>query len=155
MSGHSITFTVDGIPVPEGSTTAYRRPGGRVVVTHANKRLDAWRAQVRAAALAAAREQGWTLGYDGPVTVAVSFLLPRPERPSVSPVWAATKPDLDKLCRAVGDAITQVRRGGVVTAEGLLREDSRIVLWTAVKLLTRRTPHAEITVGALENKEKP
>ena len=59
---------------------------------------------------------------DGPVSVSVSFYLKRPvSKPDA--LYPDTKPDLDKLCRALGDAL----EGVVIT------QDSRIVHWVASK----------------------
>lgn len=73
----------------------------------------------------AARRAGWELPYDGPVCVKARFWLYKPRSPKF-PI-PATKPDLDKLVRAVGDALCP--KHGL----GVLSEDSRIVGWEATK----------------------
>lgn len=123
-----------------------------MVVTHANPRLDAWRAQVRLLTGAAARRAGWQMGCDAPVSVQAAFYMPRPKSVPRSQTLAAAKPDLDKLCRAVGDAITQVRRAGVVVSDGLLFEDSRIVRWEASKMLTDGRTGVDLLVMTLGEK---
>jgi Holliday junction resolvase RusA-like endonuclease len=57
----------------------------------------------------------------------------------------ATKPDLDKLQRAVGDALCPS------TGPGVLREDSRIVKWLSPEKVYAGTrgPGVEITVVRL------
>lgn len=57
---------------------------------------------------------------DHPVVVDVTFYLPRPQRPRF-PV-PAVKPDVDKLQRALGDALETSR---------VLTNDSRITDWNA------------------------
>ncbi|CED90603.1 RusA family crossover junction endodeoxyribonuclease [Actinomyces succiniciruminis] len=128
----TVSFAVEGVPETEGSTRAFPTRSGGVRVTHTKQSaLEGWRARVRAASLAAAVQARWPLGYDGPVEVRATFYLPRPARPRFA--VPAVKPDLDKLERAVGDALAEVRRGGYVAQRGMLREDSRIVRWQSAK----------------------
>lgn len=123
----SFSFFVPGEPITEGSTRAFTS-GQRVVVTHDRGReLDRWRIKVAHAAEAAARAAGWEPRYDKPVEVWAEFRLPRPKSAPKSRKYAQMKPDLDKLQRAVGDALAPYKRPGV------LRDDSRIVGWSAVK----------------------
>ena len=115
-----LDFFVEGTPVPQGSKNAYVR-GGRAVLVDANPRLKAWRAQVRAAAEAAIAEDGWET-LDEPCRAYLGFVMPRPQRPR----WdvPAVKPDLDKLTRAVFDALTDA---------GVWRDDSRVVSMEVTK----------------------
>lgn len=123
----SFSFFVPGEPVTEGSTRAFAS-GQRVVITHDRGRdLDAWRIKVAHAAQEAAREAFWEPHYDGPVEIWAEFRLPRPKSAPKSRKHAQMKPDLDKLQRAVGDALAPYKRPGV------LRDDSRIVAWSAMK----------------------
>lgn len=104
------------------------KSGQRTVVTHdRGPELDAWRIKVRRAAEAAAQAAYWEPRYDGPVEVWAEFRLPRPKSAPKSRKHAQMKPDLDKLQRAVGDALAPYKHPGV------LRDDSRIVSWSAVK----------------------
>ena len=122
----SFSFFVPGEPITEGSTKAFTS-GQRVVVTHdRGPELDQWRLKVARAAEAAARKAGWEPRYDGPVAVTVAFFLPRPKS-AKKRLWPHVKPDLDKLIRAVGDALAPYKQPGV------LRDDSRIVTWRATK----------------------
>lgn len=115
-----LDFFAGGTPVPQGSKNAYVR-GGRAVLVDANPRLKAWRAQVRAAAEAAIAEGGWET-LDEPCRAYLGFTMPRPKRPR----WGvpAVKPDLDKLARAVFDALTDA---------GVWKDDSRVVSIEATK----------------------
>lgn len=123
----SFSFFVPGEPITEGSTRAFTS-GQRVVVTHdRGPELAAWRIKVARAAEAAAQAAYWEPCYDGPVEVWAEFRLPRPKSAPKSRKHAQMKPDLDKLQRAVGDALAPYKRPGV------LRDDSRIVAWSAVK----------------------
>lgn len=122
----SFSFFVPGEPITEGSTRAFAS-GQRVVVTHDRGReLDLWRLRVAHAAQAAARKAGWEPRYDGPVAVTAAFFLPRPKSAKKRLV-PHVKPDLDKLIRAVGDALAPYKQPGV------LKDDSRIVTWRATK----------------------
>lgn len=88
--------------------------GKKPILTSDNVNLAGWRAQVTAAALAAL-PTGWS-PLDEPVAVACDFYLPPPQRRR----WwlPATKPDLDKLVRAVLDSLADA---------GVLINDSRVV----------------------------
>lgn len=142
----SFSFFVPGEPVTEGSTRAFAS-GQRVVVTHDRGReLDQWRLRVARVAEAAARKAGWEPRHDGPVAVTATFLLPRPKSVPKTRKWPHTKPDLDKLQRAVGDALSPYKRPGV------LRDDSRIVEWRASKCYAGdpRMVGAVITVSTVD-----
>ena len=122
----SFSFFVPGEPITEGSTRAFTS-GQRVVVTHdRGPELDQWRLKVAHAAQAAAQDAGWEPRYDGPVAVTAAFFLPRPKSAKKRLV-PHVKPDLDKLIRAVGDALAPYKQPGV------LKDDSRIVTWHATK----------------------
>ena len=142
-----IAFKVAGVSAPQGSKTRTRWGG----IREDNPATRPWREAVAWAATQAMTFHGdeGTSGYQepltGPLELAVTFYFPRPKshygtgknadrlKPT-APTWCATKPDTDKLIRAIGDAIT-----GIVC-----RDDSQIVRVTAWKLYG--TPAAEITV---------
>ena len=101
--------------------------GQRTIVTHdRGPELAAWRTRVKHTAQEAAREAGWEPRYDGPVAVNAAFFLPRPKS-AKKRLWPHVKPDLDKLIRAIGDALAPYKQDGV------LKDDSRIVTWHASK----------------------
>ena len=136
----SFSFFIPGEPVTEGSTRAFAS-GQRVVVTHDRGReLDQWRLKVAHAAEAAAESAYWEVGYDGPVEVWAEFRLPRPKSAPKSRKHAQMRPDLDKLTRAIGDALAPYKRPGV------LRDDSRIVEWHAIKRYADDAHPAGVTV---------
>ena len=105
-----ITFDVLGLPQPQGSMKSLGHRGGRTILAHSNgAALMPWR-QVLASAALAARPDGWDLSR--PVGLSLTFRFPRPAghyrksgslKPS-APCSKVTKPDLDKLIRACGDA---------------------------------------------------
>lgn len=111
-----VCFTVLGTPVPQGSMISQR---GRVRHS-SSERLTTWREVVAAACLENMRssryfEQIWR-PWDGPIKLILSFTYkPRTKAQSEQPKY--TSPDIDKLCRAVLDALS-----------GVLYEDDRQVV---------------------------
>ena len=125
---------VPGTPIPQGSVDVYR---GRVVSVKAP--LKKWRDSVRAATLA--RHQGEPL--DGPIIVHMVFQMPRPKRPR----WPlpAVKPDGDKLCRAIFDALSTTK-----TQRGVITDDARIVSFSVTKTY-HGNPGVLITITKTES----
>jgi Holliday junction resolvase RusA-like endonuclease len=131
-----IAFTVPGVPIPQGSKTRWG--------TEDNPHTRGWRASVA--------EHAARLGVpvlSGPVSVTVVFTFPRPkahyrkgkhadELRESAPTWHSSVPDLDKLCRAIGDALA-----GVV-----IRNDSQIAAWHVSKLYGS-PPRADVLIEPL------
>lgn len=104
------SFFVPGIPAPQGS----KRYLGDGRMVESSKRVKPWRADIRAAAM-----QTFQQPITGAIRLDLYFAMPRPKshfgtgryasrlRPS-APGHHTQKPDLDKLVRAVGDALTGV-----------------------------------------------
>lgn len=113
----TVTFHVLGTAATQGSMKSVGR--GRMI--HSSKKLPAWRKAVVAAAQAATGP-GWE-PLDGPVTVHLDVFLPRPAK-TLFKDFPAGPPDMDKLQRAIGDALTEA---------GTIKDDSRIVSWHANK----------------------
>lgn len=104
----TITFQVDGEPQPKGSTKAYYIAKlGRARVTEDNRKSRPWAALVRDAA---AQVVGEALAFPRgvPVRLSIVFTMPRPVSLPKRVVAPTKKPDLDKLARAVKDALTGV-----------------------------------------------
>lgn len=132
MIGDDVQFWVDGIPIPQGSKNAYVR-GKRAVVVDVNaSKLKPWRQTVAKAA-----DLGIT--FTGPLEVLLYFHMPTPKRPKYA--LPAVKPDIDKLTRAVFDALTD---------GGLIEDDSRVVRIVAEKHYSE-TPGVLVTVRTKEN----
>jgi Holliday junction resolvase RusA-like endonuclease len=109
----TIVFTAIGKPEPQGSARAFMPKGARYpVVTSDNPKLKAWRRDVAQAARQAYR--GALI--EGPVRVVAAFYLPRPQRLRWDRAHV-TRPDADKLGRAIGDSLSGViyRDDGQVT----------------------------------------
>lgn len=126
-----ITFFVAGEPAPQGSKVSYGK--GRMV--ESSKKLKPWRDRVKFAAGAYALDEP----MDGHLRLIVNFYMPAPAKSKFGSRPAGT-PDLDKLVRAVGDALTQ---------SGAIRDDARIVSLIAHKHWALDNPGAEITVERL------
>lgn len=93
-------------PATQGS----KKHVGRGRLVEVSKNLPRWRALVSAQAAAALAEQRGGIMFPGPVAVVHEYVLYRPSSLSPrKPTPPATKrPDLDKLERAVLDAITHI-----------------------------------------------
>lgn len=130
-----IRFRVDGVPVPQGSKQIVRRGGKSWMIDANAAKLRPWRAKVAAAA-----DLGLT--FDGPVFVAATFFMPRPQRPRW---WApAVKPDIDKLVRALFDGMTD---------GGLLRDDARVTRKVIEKRYATDTHPVGVFVVVAEDME--
>jgi len=127
------TFHVDGTPTAQGSVKAITRAGGHANIVHANPiALRSWRQDIAARA----RDAGVELTLE-PVTVRLVFRLQRPasvtekRRP-----FPSVKPDLDKLARAVLDALTGIT----------YRDDAQVVRLDTSKVYADR-PGLTCTIG--------
>ncbi len=113
---------VYGVPIPQGSTKAFLPKGWkRPIVTADNAKTKPWRQAIVDAARA------WLNGcapLDGPAKLTVRFYLPRPKSAPKRVTEPAKRPDLDKLLRAVCDALT---------AAGVWRDDDQVVTIAATK----------------------
>lgn len=106
-----IEFSVPGSAAPQGSKRPIRLKTGRVVLVESSARVKPYRAVVALAA-----RQAWQgAPTAGPVTLVVSFAFLRPKSHltrsgalRAGAPAAPGRPDLDKLLRAVGDALTGV-----------------------------------------------
>lgn len=133
LSPTAIQFTVPGKPAPQGS----KRHVGRGVLVESCKELGPWRERVAIAAHNAMTSGRLTI-FTGAVTVAINFVLPRPKStPKLTPA-AVKRPDIDKLVRAILDAITNV----------VIADDSQVVNLIASKSIAEigEAPCAEIRV---------
>jgi crossover junction endodeoxyribonuclease RusA len=122
----AVTFQVLGEPQPQGSKTAFvrthpngdpvRMAGGRIMcgVRDANAaRLKPWR---KAVAHAARTVMGPRAPLLGPLVVEATFTMAKPaSAPKRRRVWPDTRPDVDKLLRALLDGLTD---GGVYADDG-------------------------------------
>ena len=104
----TLTFHIPGIAAPQGSLRIFpsRNPGqrGRMVADHGGK-VRRWR---RTVSLFARRAMERRALIPGPLRLEVTFLLPRPKSLTRRIEKPERKPDLDKLVRAIGDALEGV-----------------------------------------------
>lgn len=130
----TVEWFVPGKPSPQGS----KRHVGRGILIESSKDVGPWRERVALAAHQMMQRSGFPV-FDGPVTVTLDFVLPRPKSAPKTRTPAATKrPDLDKLARACLDAIS----GTVIT------DDARVTSLSACKRLAEigETPGVTIRV---------
>jgi crossover junction endodeoxyribonuclease RusA len=127
-----IDLTVEGIPVPQGS---FRHVGnGRII--SANPKLNTWRDTI---ATQIATQTAHRL-IEAPIRLQLVFTLPRPKSvPIGRRATPTTKPDLDKLTRAVMDAISLERYCQVI------KDDSLVTDLHAAKRYADHTP-AGVTI---------
>lgn len=123
-----VAFVVQGQAVPQGSKTAIHRGGRTVVVEGSREKLRPWRQTL--AAEAAVAMNGRPV-MSGPVMVQAYIYLQRPKAhyrrdgtlKDTAPDWHGTRPDAEKLARAIADALT-----GVV-----YRDDGQVAAWIIAK----------------------
>jgi crossover junction endodeoxyribonuclease RusA len=130
-----VEFFVPGVPAPQGSKNQF---GGE-----ASKFLKPWRDSVINEVLSLQD----SFVFFGPVEAWIEFRFPRPKShfgtgrnaerlKSSAPDYKVSAPDLDKLCRAVLDALV---------AAGTLRDDALVVRLVASKTYDSR-PGAKVVI---------
>lgn len=139
----TLAFTVYGVAQPKGNMRALQVKGMKFpVVTDSNRSVKSWSQLVAQAASDAilALPPGARTVSDGPVRLTIAFYMPRPKKFQRRGVPAAciTSPDLDKLIRAVGDALEAVA----------YRNDSQVVEAVVGKFYAAidDAPHADVRV---------
>ena len=105
-----IEFTVLGTPRPQGSMKSFVDKAGHAQMKSDNKQTLPWRQQVGWAALDARAKAGihdpW--GSEIPVRLTTWFVFARPKCAPKRRIYPTVKPDLDKLKRAIMDALKGV-----------------------------------------------
>lgn len=133
MNGPALMFTVYGVARPKGSTRAFMRPGMKFpIVTSDNKSVKGWEQSVRAAI----QQHAPGVFFHGPVTVRITFELPRPKSMPKRVEHHVKKPDIDKLARGSLDAMKGV----------LWNDDSQVVELVARKVYASDQPKAVIEI---------
>jgi Holliday junction resolvase RusA-like endonuclease len=144
VEAQGIQFTVYGPPVPQGSKRVFH---GNVVDMQ-SERLRTWRQDVAGTAREAMEGAS---PYTEPVDVRLMFWLSRPQGhfgtgrnseklKASAPIAPGRQPDLDKLCRAILDALT-----GIV-----FKDDGQVVGLTASKLWAVDSFYPGMTCSVLE-----
>lgn len=112
----TLQFHVLGTPKPQGS----KRHIGRGVMIESCKALRPWRDSVAYAAREAMQRQGWqTVSGAVGLTLAYGFRRPKTAKRS----YPTVKPDIDKLERAVLDAM---KTAGVYTDDAVVVDVRKI-----------------------------
>lgn len=136
----AISVWVAGVPAPQGSKRPLGRQGGfgKHIMIESSTKVKPWREDVRQAFLNWGHREV-NFAKDMPVIVKIVFVLPRTkamrDRPAAD-FPMVQKPDLDKLGRAVLDALTSA---------GVFADDSQVVTLLSHK---RRAEQGEPT-GAM------
>jgi len=154
---------VTGLPSPQGSKRGFpvhRKDGttGVALVESAGDRVKTWRQDVRTAAERALNEDPrWAPHPSDALAVEIRFALARPRShygtgrnagtlKATAPSYPTTKPDLDKLERAVLDALTSA---------GVYPDDSQVaVLHGHKRYADDGRPGAAIAIAYLEDAPK-
>jgi Holliday junction resolvase RusA-like endonuclease len=132
-----LDFVVFGDAVPQGSMSNFGH--GRVTHSKREKLMD-WRRTIQIAL----QMKGYNFRdalITSPVAIRALFYSTRPKSVPKSAIYKRTAPDLDKTCRALGDALE-----GIV-----LKNDSIVVAWFAMKLYTEGSSRLEVEIWELDN----
>ncbi len=118
---NGLDIFVSGHAAPQGS----KRHVGHGVMVESCQRVKPWRESIRSALT---KDDGRPVQcFEGAIACSLEFVLPRPKStPKRTTPPAVKKPDIDKLGRAVLDA---------VTSAGVIGDDSQIVELSAKKRL--------------------
>ena len=130
----TLTFFVPGKPAPQGA----KRHVGNGILLESSPHVGPWRERV---AIAAHNAMNGRPIYSGQVEVWLDFILPRPKStPKTRTPPAIKRPDIDKLARAILDAITGT----------ILADDAQVTYLSATKRLAEidETPGVRIEVNA-------
>lgn len=129
----TLRVVAHGNPAAQGS----KKHVGRGVMVEMDKKLPAWRKAVEAAARLAAGP-GWA-PIDGPVSIAGEIKIQEPKTTKY-PDYPAGPADLDKLQRAIGDALTKSQ---------VIADDARIVHWCIKKVWADDMPGMDIDISEI------
>lgn len=139
MSGREVTFVVPGEAVPQGSKKAFVQGRRAVIVDVKSTELKAWRAQIASHAAIAYADAP----IENAVDVRLEFRVLRPASVSERKrPFPSVAPDIDKLARAVLDALT----GSVIKDDSLvvdLRASKRYAAQPSVLIRVRETEKRE------------
>jgi crossover junction endodeoxyribonuclease RusA len=119
MNRPTQTLRVYGLPAPQGSKSFKGFSGnGKAYMQESSIHLRPWRDSV----IWACREDKKGYRADEPLSVTITFYMPRPKKPK----WnrPAVKPDIDKLIRSTLDALK---------IGGRIEDDCRVVELIASK----------------------
>lgn len=131
-----IELVVFGIPIPQGSMRAFMHPKMKApIITSDNKKTKPWKQEIAGAADDVMQKRKLSVFEGVPVSVCCHFYFDRPKSLKKSILCKMTKPDIDKLARAVLDALTGT----------IFKDDAQVVSLLLGKSFDSR-PRAEIGV---------
>lgn len=131
--GTSVSFFVPGEPVSQGSMKTIRpENGSKPIVIHSSKALAPWRRAVAQAANYLVHPP-----FAGGVTVDLTFFMLRPKTVKRPHPITKSSYDLDKLIRAIFDALTD---------GGAIEDDSRVVDVAARKVYVSQIQNAGVRI---------
>ena len=125
----AVLLRVAGVPGPQGSKTVSRH--GHVY--ESSKKVGPWREAVHDAACAELLSGRWgETFHTGPLELDVTFHYAMPKKRTAAQraagmLWRHVTPDLDKLVRSTGDALTSSQ---------LIKDDGQFALIVARKVET-------------------
>ncbi len=111
----TISYCIPGEPIPQGSMQGFvyrdKVTGKhRALVVPDNKRTKPWKKEASKCAAVAMRQAGLREPFPAncPVRVIVKFVFNKPASTKASVVDKTTRPDIDKLLRALYDSLTGI-----------------------------------------------
>lgn len=131
----TLKLFVPGRPAPQGS----KRHVGRGILIESSKEVGPWRERVALAAHEMMRESKTPMLDRGiAISASIAFTMPRPTSAPKRVLPAVKRPDIDKLGRAILDALTDV----------VFPDDSAVVELVMRKEIARigEQPGASITL---------
>jgi Holliday junction resolvase RusA-like endonuclease len=138
-----VWFSVTGLPAAQGSKTAFRNQyTGKINMVEGSTRAARMKfGEWRQAVIFAARVEAQRYGtLDGELHVALMFYLHKPASMAKRKEWCSVAPDVDKLMRAVFDALK---------LGTLIADDSRVVYCGVGKRYAiGRQPGVDVTIVA-------
>ena len=133
----SFSIWIPGKATPQGSKKGFVI-NGRAVLVDASEGNKAWRAHVTQRI----REHQEYIRYKGPVHVTVAFYMEKAKTNKKK--FMIQKPDIDKLCRSVMDAMTDAE---------IIEDDSRVISLTAYKYWETDEMHPGVFIHISQGKD--
>lgn len=142
-------FFIEGEPAPQGS----KRHVGHGRMIESSKRVGPWRKRIATEMAAQMSAEGLQQLGDGPLSCRLTFYMPRPKRhyrtgryarllKPLAPTYSHVRPDVDKLARAVLDALTM---------SGIVGDDQQIAILLAVKKYAVSVPGVFIELNKIND----